>query len=156
MPKQEDLLWIKELSFRGEQKSLALVHTDLKQALKEIKSEKESAVGLQADAKVEDQHLADEALVLCKQPISLKDLTLRPAIQGKKTVGELQVHMNGFRFMTNKGVKIDIPFGNIQHAFFQPCEEVDIVVLLHFRLKAPILVGNKRHLDIQCLTEVMN
>ena len=53
-----------------------------------------------------------------KQPSTLKDLILRPAITGKKTIGELQTHCNGFRFMSQKGQKIDITYSNINHAFF--------------------------------------
>jgi hypothetical protein len=33
-----------------------------------------------ADAKEEDQHLCDEPLAIMKQPLTLKDLILRPAI----------------------------------------------------------------------------
>lgn len=42
-----------------------------------------------ADAKEEDSHLAKEKLTLAKQPLVLKDLTLKPSIVGKKTIGEL-------------------------------------------------------------------
>jgi len=45
-------------------------------------------------------------------------------------------------------MNVDITFKNIRNAFFQPCEDVDIIVLIHFRLKAPILIGNKKHLDV--------
>ena len=58
--------------------------------------------------------------------------------------------------MTNKGMKIDMTFNNIKSAFFQPCEESEIILLIHFRLKAPIMVGNKKQLDIQMMTEVCN
>lgn len=42
-----------------------------------------------ADAKEEDTHLASENIKLSKQPLTLKDLILRPSITGKKTIGEL-------------------------------------------------------------------
>jgi nucleosome binding factor SPN SPT16 subunit len=71
-----------------------------------------------ADAKEEDNHLATEALTVARQPLLLKDLILRPSISGKKTIGELQTHCNGFRFMSQKGQKIDLTFSNINHAFF--------------------------------------
>jgi nucleosome binding factor SPN SPT16 subunit len=86
----------------------------------------------------------------------LRDLAIRPSIQGKKTVGYLETHCNGFRFLSAKGQVIDITFSNIRNAFFQPCEDVDIIVLIHFRLKAPIMIGQKKHLDVQFYTEVCN
>jgi nucleosome binding factor SPN SPT16 subunit len=101
-----------------------------------------------ADAKEEDIHLADEKLTQAKQPVTLRDLTIRPSITGKKTTGELQTHCNGFRFLSSKGQKIEFTFSNINHAFFQPCEDRDIIVLIHFRLKAPIMIGQKKFLDI--------
>ena len=112
-----------------------------------------------ADAREEDQHLANEELIRAprqaKLPV-LHDLILRPPISGKKTVGSLECHTNGFRFMSSKGQKVDFTFNNIRNAFFQPCEETDIIVLIHFRLKAPILIGTKKFLDIQFYSEVCN
>lgn len=67
----------------------------------------------------------------------LENINIKPSLTGKKTVGALETHMNGFRFMSTKGQKVDIVYKNIKHAFFQPCEN-DLVVLLHFRLRTPI------------------
>lgn len=38
---------------------------------------------------------------------------------------------------------LDILYKNIQHAFFQPAEN-ELIVLIHFHLKNPILVGKKK------------
>lgn len=70
-------------------------------------------------------------------------------------MGALETHQNGFRFQSTKGHKVDITFKNIRHAFFQPCEN-DLIVLLHFRLRAPILIGTKKVLDIQLYSETCN
>jgi nucleosome binding factor SPN SPT16 subunit len=64
----------------------------------------------------------------------LENVQIKPSLTGKKTVGSLETHVNGFRFISNKGHKIDITYRNIRNAFYQPCEN-DLIVLLHFRLK---------------------
>lgn len=50
---------------------------------------------------------------------------------------------------------LSIIFSNIKHAFFQPASN-DLLVLLHFRLHSPILVGKRRTADVQFYTEVMD
>jgi len=82
-------------------------------------------------------------------------LTIRPNISGKKTVGVLECHSNGFRFSSNKGIKVDFTYANIRSAFFQPCDD-DLIVLIHFRLRAPIFIGAKKLLDVQFYQEVGN
>lgn len=71
------------------------------------------------DTRDEDLHLANEQLIPFKaKRVSLDCLTIRPNIAGKKTVGLLETHKNGFRFSSNKGVKVDFTFANIRNAFF--------------------------------------
>lgn len=60
----------------------------------------------------------------------------------------------GLRFVSTKGEKIDIVYGNIRHGIFQPCEK-EHVVLLHFHLRHAIMVGKKKFEDIQFFTEVV-
>ena len=40
---------------------------------------------------------------------------IRPLLSTKKTSGDLEVHTNGFRFLTKRGEKVDIIFSNIKH-----------------------------------------
>lgn len=77
-------------------------------------------------------------MVLVRNKKVLDSVNVRPTLVGKKTVGNLEVHSNGFRFNANnnKGY-IEFTFKNIKHAIFQPCEN-DLIVILHFRLKSPI------------------
>jgi len=82
----------------------------------------------------------------------LQDLKVRPNISGKKTSGNLEAHTNGFRFYTKKGEKIDVTFNNIKHAFFQPCDN-EMIILIHFNLHKPIIIGKKRSYDVQFYTE---
>lgn len=83
----------------------------------------------------------------------LKDVIVRPNITSKKTIGNLEAHQNGFRFTSSKGDKIDVIYKNIKHALFQPCEN-ELIVLLHFHLHNPILIGKKKVNDVQFFREV--
>mmetsp|Transcript_16079 Transcript_16079/g.22677 ORF Transcript_16079/g.22677 Transcript_16079/m.22677 type:complete len:121 (-) Transcript_16079:166-528(-) len=85
----------------------------------------------------------------------LSDLTLRPNISGK-TVGALESHTNGLRFISLRGETVEILYANIRLAVFQPCEGVDTKVVLHFHLRHPIMVGKKAHKDIQVYTEAVD
>ncbi|XP_078365662.1 FACT complex subunit SPT16-like isoform X1 [Oculina patagonica] len=83
----------------------------------------------------------------------LKDLYIRPSITNRKSPGTLEAHTNGFRFGMYRGEHVDILYGNVKHAFFQPCDG-EMIILLHFHLKHPIIIGKKKYRDIQFYTEV--
>lgn len=85
----------------------------------------------------------------------LSDLSMRPVFGGRKTHGNLEAHTNGLRFISTRGEVVDIMYNNIKYAIFQPCES-EIMVLIHFHLKHPIMVGKKKFLDIQYFTEVID
>lgn len=85
----------------------------------------------------------------------LADLTMRPVFAGRKTQGNCEAHTNGLRFISTRGEIVDIMYSNIKHAIFQPCEN-EIMVLIHFHLKNPIMVGKKKQQDIQFFTEVVD
>ena len=78
----------------------------------------------------------------------LDNLVIRPNLVGKKTVGALEIHQNGVRFVSSKGQKVDICFSNIKHCFYQPCAADELIVVLHFHLKVPILLGEKKAKDV--------
>lgn len=83
----------------------------------------------------------------------LKDLYIRPNIYQKRISGSLEAHINGFRFTSIKNDKVDIMYNNIKHAIYQPCDG-EMIILLHFNLKNPIMLNKKKHFDIQLYTEV--
>ena len=85
----------------------------------------------------------------------LSDLTMRPVFAGRKTQGNLESHTNGLRFISSRGEIVDVMYANIKHAIFQPCES-EIMVLVHFHLKNPIMIGKKKQQDIQFFTEVVD
>ena len=96
-----------------------------------------------------------ETLVLLKtsRKESLDNLVIRPNLEGKKTLGNLEIHTNGLRFVSQKGAKVDICFSNVKHTFFQPCASDELIVLLHFNLITPIMLGNKKVSDVQFYKE---
>jgi nucleosome binding factor SPN SPT16 subunit len=109
---------------------------------------------------VQDQEEADlvqqEQLIRTKNDRvpRLSDLTMRPSFAKQKTQGNLEAHSNGLRFQSNRGEVVDIIYSNIKHAFFQDCKQ-EIMVLIHFHLKNPIMVGKKKQDNIQFFTEVI-
>ncbi|XP_062500756.1 FACT complex subunit SPT16-like [Corticium candelabrum] len=85
----------------------------------------------------------------------LKDVYIRPNITAGKTrsQGVVEAHVNGIRFTAYRGPTVDILYANVKHAFFQPCDN-EMIILIHFHLKHPILLGKKKQQDIQFYTEV--
>ncbi|KAL6851872.1 hypothetical protein ACP4OV_020057 [Aristida adscensionis] len=94
---------------------------------------------------------------LTRDRIQLLDLWIRPTLpgRGRKVPGALVAHVNGFQYSISKSEKVDIMFGNIKHAFFQPAER-DMITLLHFHLHNEIMVGSKKTRDVQFYIEVMD
>lgn len=92
------------------------------------------------------------------KPIRLSNLWIRPVFggRGRKLTGTLDTHTNGFRYSTSRSEeRVDILFGNIKHAFFQPAEK-EMITILHFHLHNHIMVGNKKTKDVQFYVEVMD
>jgi nucleosome binding factor SPN SPT16 subunit len=84
----------------------------------------------------------------------LADLTMRPVLAGRKTQGNLEAHTNGMRFISTRSEVVDIMYSNIKYAIYQPCES-EIMVLIHFHLKHAIMIGKKKHTDVQFFTEII-
>lgn len=80
---------------------------------------------------------------------------MRPVVAGRKTQGNLEAHSNGLRFISTRSEIVDIMYNNIKYAIYQPCEN-EIMVLIHFHLKNPIMIGKKKHNDVQFFTEVVD
>lgn len=83
----------------------------------------------------------------------LRDVFVVPSLVGKKAAGSLEAHSNGFRFTSTRGVTLDILHSNIKHLFFQTPEK-EVIILIHFHLKNPVLVGKKKTKDVQFYSEV--
>ena len=98
-------VYIKELTLKSDNgKNLEHVNQKVKEAIRLLKQKDQQEVR-PADAREEDQHLAHEELVKARNskiPM-LHDIIVRPAITGKKTIGVLECHANGFRFNSSRG-----------------------------------------------------
>jgi len=147
-PKGENFAFLKEITIRmHDPKTVANAHKIIKELIKRLKvrdQEKKEKEGL----------VAQKGLILLtgKKPV-LGNISLRPNITGKKTTGVLEGHKNGLKFTSGKSEKVEVIYENIKHAFYQPCEN-ELIVLIHFHLKNPIMIGNKKTKDVQFYSEV--
>ena len=143
-------VFIKELTFRSlDSRSLVAAHRmymELRKRVKQREQQAEEERGLVVQAKL--LRLKDERIP------RLQDVSMRPQLSGRKTMGTLEAHQNGLRFTSNKGEMLDIMYANIQHALFQPCEN-SVMVLIHFHLKEFVMIGKKKQKDVQFYTEVI-
>ncbi|CAH0004873.1 unnamed protein product [Clonostachys byssicola] len=90
-----------------------------------------------------------------RRPAVLDNVFIRPAMEGKRVAGKVEIHQNGIRYLSplNAQHRVDILFSNVKHLFFQPCAH-ELVVIIHIHLKDPIIVGNKKKTkDVQFYRE---
>ena len=90
-----------------------------------------------------------------RRPHVLDNVFIRPAMEGKRVVGKLEIHQNGIRYQSplNPQQRVDILFSNVRHIFFQPCQH-ELIVIIHIHLKDPIIIGNKKKTkDVQFYRE---
>jgi len=74
---------------------------------------------------------------------------LRPALDGKRIAGSVEIHQNGLRYVHGAGgVRVDVLFSNVKHLFFQPSQH-ELIVIIHVHLKNPIMIGKKKSKDVQ-------
>ena len=152
----KSLMYLRELSFRTQDsKNIQLLH-------KQINDMKKQFTASEKEKKARDELVPQEALRLNNQPNRprLQTLKIYPSVQKKKTEGDLEAHINGFRFTVRKAPSadlkhVDILYRNIKHAFFQPSNTSSSLILLHFRLKNPIMIGKTSTKDIQFFVEHM-
>ncbi|KAL4065337.1 FACT complex subunit-domain-containing protein [Scleroderma yunnanense] len=119
--------------------------TDLKKEVnKREQQKKEMADVIEQDVLVE---------IKGRRPHRLPEVFVRPALDGKRLPGEVEIHQNGLRYQSPMGSqKIDVLFSNIKHLFFQPCDK-ELLVIVHVHLKAPIMIGKRKAHDIQFFRE---
>jgi nucleosome binding factor SPN SPT16 subunit len=140
-------VYIRDLSYKSKDtKNIANLFKMIKDLIKKVKA-------MEQEEREKSDLVAQESLQLMKgRRIVLNDVTIRPNITSKKTMGALELHTNGLRFNSSKGEKIDIIYKNVKHMFFQPCEN-ELIVLIHLHLHNPILVGRKKTYDVQFYRE---
>ncbi|KAK9807391.1 hypothetical protein WJX73_010932 [Symbiochloris irregularis] len=149
--KDPQAMLLKELSFRT---------SDLRHASKAVQEIK----GLRSQVNAREKERAERATLVQQEALNtrgrfltLPDVWIRPNFGGKgrKMTGQLSAHQNGFRYTTPKQERLDIMYRNIKHAFFQPAKG-EMITLLHFHLRNPIMVAKKKTADVQFYTEVMD
>lgn len=121
---------------------------------KEITELKKQAAKREAERKELSDVVEQDKLILSKARLPiLREVFPRPQLEGKRVPGDLEIHQNGLRFSCPmKDQKIEVLFNNVKHMFFQPCDK-ELIVLIHFHLKAPIIIGKKKTRDIQFYRE---
>lgn len=85
----------------------------------------------------------------------MDNVYIRPAMEGKRVPGKVEIHQNGIRYQSplNAQHRVDVLFSNVRHLFFQPCAH-ELIVIIHIHLKDPIIVGNKKKTkDVQFYRE---
>jgi nucleosome binding factor SPN SPT16 subunit len=93
--------------------------------------------------------LKDDVLIQTQgKKLVLDNVMLRPQISGRKNYGRLELHKNGFRFFSRNSEELVILFSNVLHYVYLPPMGEELI-LIHFHLKEPMVVGNKKVKDIQ-------
>ncbi|KAI8958495.1 SPT16-domain-containing protein [Daldinia sp. FL1419] len=90
-----------------------------------------------------------------RRPPVMDNVFIRPAMEGKRVPGKVEIHQNGIRYQSplNPQQRVDVLFSNIRHLFFQPCAH-ELIVIIHLHLKDPIIIGNKKKTkDVQFYRE---
>lgn len=154
-----DATFAKEVTYRStnirEPGEVSAPSSNLNTAFRLIKEVQKKFKTREAEEKEKEDLVKQDTLIIStnKGNPKLKDLYMRPTIVNKRMTGSLEAHVNGFRYTSVRGDKVDILYNNIKHAFFQPCDN-EMIILLHFHLKHAIMFGKKKHLDVQFYTEV--
>ncbi|KAJ1505154.1 FACT complex subunit spt16 [Coelomomyces lativittatus] len=130
--------------------------TDIYRQISELKKQ-----SLKAEAERKDKAdiVEQDQLIEMKKsrPVTLQDVYARPTLDGKRLPGDLQIHVNGLRYLSRvkSENRIDILYSNIRHLFFQPCDK-ELIVLIHLHLKNPIMIGKKKTKDLQFYKEAID
>jgi nucleosome binding factor SPN SPT16 subunit len=67
---------------------------------------------------------------------------IRPTLSGKKNFGNLEAHVNGFRYRSATGEQLNVMYQNIRLAVMQLSVN-ELNTCIHFVLKRPVNIGNK-------------
>lgn len=153
--KNQGAIYLKEVSYRSKDSR------HISEVVQLIKTLRRNVMARESERAERATLVTQEKLVLAGnkfKPVRLSDLWIRPSFGGRarKLPGTLEAHVNGFRYSTSRqDERVDIMYGNVKHAFFQPAEK-EMITLLHFHLHNHIMVGNKKTKDVQFYVEVMD
>jgi nucleosome binding factor SPN SPT16 subunit len=125
------------------------------QICKDITELKKDVVRRETEKKQMEDVVEQDKLVPLKtrKPFNLDLIFIRPALDGKRIPGSVEIHQNGLRYIHGNGTaKIDVLFSNMKHLFFQPSQH-ELIVIIHVHLKNPIMLGKKKTKDVQFVRE---
>lgn len=143
--------FVRSLTFRSKD-------TDrMSRVAEDITNMKKNAVRREQEKKQLEDVVEQDKLIIDRRPAKLDLIFLRPALDGKRVPGEVQIHQNGIRYvhggMTTSGADtVDVLFNNIRHLFFQPCKN-ELIVIIHVHLINPIMIGKRKTKDVQFYRE---
>jgi nucleosome binding factor SPN SPT16 subunit len=145
--------WVKELTYvradGGPLYSAMAAVKEVQKMLKDADAKSKQSAGLAGKVNLQQRQNAPRLPGVKMRPA--------PAIRGPKggaIVGNLDAHANGFQFAYTGGQPVVIAYDNIKHFICQPARK-DIIVVIHLTLKAPMLIGDKQHTDVQFYVEVI-
>uniref|UniRef100_A0A7S1PY18 FACT complex subunit n=1 Tax=Alexandrium catenella TaxID=2925 RepID=A0A7S1PY18_ALECA len=147
-------IYLKELSFRSQTKD------NFDAIVRGFKEVQKRAKQRELEGEVKRSSSAQEQVplqLLRPRCPTLRDLCMRPTYgsNARRTVGNLEAHVNGFRFSMKGGAeKVDILYSQLSHVIYEPCEKGSLIVLIHFHLKDAFMLGKKKTQDVQFFTEV--
>ncbi|KAI9190105.1 FACT complex subunit spt16 [Blastocladiella emersonii ATCC 22665] len=142
--------FIKTLSYRSTDTAR------LTEVYRQINEMKKQATKAEAERKDKADIVEQDRLIEVSKfkPVALFDVYARPTQDAKRLPGDLEIHSNGLRYRSRVKAenRIDILFNNVQHFFFQPCDN-ELIVILHVHLKNSIMIGKKKTRDVQFYRE---
>ncbi len=154
LDKYPGLAYVKVMTFRSRDAR------NLNQQLRVIKELQKRVRVKQQDEDDRRDLVEQNALILLQDRTAdmrarLDDVNMRPAIgKTKKCTGSLVAHQNGLRFReVRSGLQLDIIYNNIKHFFLQPSKG-ELMVIIHFELRNPIMIGGKKSKYVQFFTEI--
>jgi len=84
-----------------------------------------------------------------RRPLRMEQVFVRPVPEGKRLPGGLEIHRNGVRYTSPlREQTVEVLFSNVSNLFFQPNDH-EVITLIHFHLKNPILIGKRKTKDVQ-------
>ncbi|KAH8727016.1 FACT complex subunit-domain-containing protein [Phaeosphaeriaceae sp. PMI808] len=141
--------FIRSLTFRSQDVDR------IDQITKDITELKKEVVRRETEKKQMEDVVEQDKLIPLKtrKPFMLDLIFIRPALDGKRIPGSVEIHQNGLRYIHGNGTaKIDVLFSNMKHLFFQPSQH-ELIVIIHVHLKNPIMLGKKKTKDVQFVRE---
>ena len=141
--------FVRSLTFRSKDADRM---EDIAQSITELRK---NAVRKEQEKKQLEDVVEQDKLIEIRnrRPQRLGELYLRPAMDGKRVPGEVEIHQNGLRYVNPmRSEHVDVLFSNVKHLFFQPSVG-ELIVIIHVHLKNPIMIGKKKTKDVQFYRE---